>query len=99
MKNYSNLPGNLQNRVCKDILRPMAAQIFGHLYSAEIQRGNQWIDADDFIGKVARKSVLAASTICSELNKMYGSQFDDPMYEFKDEEIEEYKKYLHDQEI
>ena len=100
MKKYSELPYNLQCKICKDQLRPMAAQIFGHIYRAEQERGNQWLDDPSIIKQIAGKSVLAASSICAELNKTYGDQSDEPFdfNDFRDEEIEEDEKFWHDQE-
>ena len=95
MRKYLELLSDVQNKICKDTLRPMAAQIYGFLYQAEANRGNQWLDDITTIKRIARQSVLAASAICAELNNQYGSQFDDP---YRDDEIEEYEKYLHDQE-
>lgn len=95
MKKYSELPYDVQNKICKDTLRPMAAQIYGFLYQAEANRGNQWLDDVSTIKRIARQSVLAASAICAELNVQYGPQMDDP---YRDDEIEEYEKYLYDQE-
>ena len=95
MKKYSELSYDVQNKICKDTLRPMAAQIYGFLYQAETNRGNQWLEDISTIKRIARQSVLAASAICAELNDQYGSQMNDP---YKDDEIEEYEKYLHDQE-
>lgn len=82
MKSYSDLSADLQCKICKDQLRPMAATIFGHLYQAEASKGNQWMDADSTITTIARRSVLAASAICHELNEIYGSQLDEP-YDFE----------------
>ena len=95
MKKYSELPNDVQNKICKDTLRPMASQIYGFLYQAEANRGNQWLEDISTIRRIARQSVLAASAICAELSNQYGSQMDDP---YKDDEIEEYEKYLHNQE-
>lgn len=86
MKKYSELPYDVQNKICKDTLRPMAAQIYGFIYQAEFNKGNQWLDDISTIKRIAREAVTAASSICAELNNMYGSQMDDP---YKDDEIEE----------
>ena len=80
MKKYSELSSDLQNKICKDTLRPMAAQIYGHLYQVEAERGNQWLNDISVIKSLAKQAVTAASAICAELNNMYGSQFDE-LYE------------------
>ena len=95
MRKYLDLPYDVQNKICKDTLRPMAAQIYGFIYQVEADRGNQWLDDTITIKRIAHEAVTAASAICAELNDMYGSQMDDP---YRDDEIEEYEKYLHDQE-
>ena len=71
---YSELSYEEQCTICKEQLRPMAAQIFGHIYQAEVARGNQWMDDPSTIKQIASKAVWGASAICSELNKLYGNQ-------------------------
>ena len=74
MKQYSKLSYEEQCTICKNQLRPMAAQIFGHIYQAEAAKGNQWLDDPSTIKQIASKAVWGASAICAELDKIYGSQ-------------------------
>ena len=55
---------------CKEILRPMAAAIYGHLY--QVDSNSPYRDEIDQVKRRAEKAVLAASCICAELNKLYG---------------------------
>ena len=58
---------------CKNILRPMAAQIFGHLYEVE-SKSNYWTNDVSQIEMLADRAVLAASCICGKLNDLYGTE-------------------------
>lgn len=54
---------------CKEILRPMAATIYGHLYQAD---NSHYRDEIDQVRCRAHNAVLAASCICEVLNQLYG---------------------------
>lgn len=56
---------------CKETLRPMAAQIYAAMYVADKTptRDEDWKRKDR-----AHEAVLAASTICSVLNDIYGRE-------------------------
>lgn len=55
---------------CKEILRPMAAAIYGHLYQAE--SSSHYKDEIDQVRRRAQKAVLAASYICEVIDNLYG---------------------------
>lgn len=57
---------------CKEILRPLAAQIFGHLYEVEYKANPHY--CNESFKMIARRAVLAASYICAELNDIYGDE-------------------------